>query len=122
MVQEDYEIIEETSEITYIDGCLHVTVLVNRYEEDYKGSSRGEEYYERTDFDGDVLEVECPIEYIYNDSDPNEDYTGSDATNFISSQSWNSQKVVDVETMEFRKDGELWIATFSSDPLSEYRH
>lgn len=121
MVQEEYDIVDDPAEIEFIDGSLHINVIVNRYEEEYQGSSRGEEYYERTDFDGDVLDVQCPINYIYKESDPNEDYAGSDAVDFINSNSWASQKVVDVETMEFKKDGELWIASFDPDPLSEYR-
>lgn len=122
MVQEDYEIIEDTSEIEFADGSLFVLVMVDRYEEKSVGSSRDEEYYERTDLGGDVIEVECPVTHVYKNSNPNDGYTGTDASDFLNNNSWDSKEVVDVETMELEKDGEKWIASFSADPLEEYRY
>lgn len=122
MVQEEFEVIEDTAEIEFLGDALNVLVSVDRYEEEYKGSSRDEDYYERTDLDGDVFGVECPLEYIYKDSNPDEGYTGGDAVSFVQNESWDSMEVVDIETMEFRKDGDLWIATFDSSPLDEYQY
>lgn len=121
MTQEDYSVLDDPDEVEFVGDALIVPVLVDFYEEEYQGSSRDEDYYERVDMGDDVLEVDCPLEYVYNDADPNEEYTGSEAVSFLQSESWDSQEIVDLETMEFRKDGELYIASFDSSELDEYR-
>lgn len=122
MTQEDYNLVDDPSEIEFINGSLHVTVLVDLYEEDYKGSSRGEEYSERKDAGRDVREFELPLSHVNKKSNYNEEYTGSEALDFIQNNTWDSQEVVDVETMEFEKDGEVWVASFDSGKIDEYRY
>lgn len=120
MVQERYDIMEDDAE--FVGDALHVPVFVDKFEEESVGSSRGEDYYEEVDMGSETITIECPVTHVYKDSNPDEGYTDADAVEFITSASWDSISIVDVETVELRKDGELFIASTDSIELDQYKY
>lgn len=120
MVQERYDVLTSEREIEFLSDVIRVPVIVHRYEEEYVGTSRDEEYYEETDVGSETLMIECSLGYVYNDADPSEEYVGSDAVDVISERDWDVS-IVDVETVELRDDGDLFIASYDASELEEYR-
>jgi len=119
MVQTDTEVLED--EIEFIGDAISVLVSVVEYVEEYKGQSNDEEYFERIESDGRVIEVECPLQFVYADANPSEEYTGSDAVEFIESHTWDRQEMVDIETMELERNEELYLASFDCTELAQYQ-
>lgn len=120
MVQERYDVLTGEREIEFLSDMIRVPVVVHRYEEELVGTSRDEDYYEETEMGSETMMIECPLEYVYNDADPSEEYVGNDAVAVISERNWDVS-IVDVETVELRDDGELFIAGYDASALDEYR-
>lgn len=121
-MQESYDI-APLEEVYVADDELQVPVSVEMYEEEYMGSSRDEEYVERHSMGSEMMEVSCPLQFMYVERPDGtvEEWDGADAIDKVSSTSWDDVSVVDVETVEFTLDGTVFIASYDASGLDEYR-
>lgn len=110
-------------EMYVAEDALEVPVSVERYEEEYHGSSRDEEYVEEHFVGSEMMEVSCPLSYIYVERDDGsvDEWESDAAVRIIKETEWDAVTVVDAETVEFESDGEVFIASYDSSALDEYR-
>lgn len=115
-----YSILEDSAEFNVSE--LIVPIAVDVIEEDYQGTARGEEYVEETVVQERTESVSCPLHYIYNIDDPNEEYTGDEAIAEIQKRDIAQVDIKEIETVEILFDsGEVFHATFDPSNLDEYR-
>lgn len=117
---EKYDI-PETDEMYFEKDKLVVPVVAQSYSEDYQGSSRGEEYFEEELVSTETVSVECQLEFVYNDSDPDEEYSGQKAVEFLNSKEIESVEIKDPETVEIIINSELYICSYDSSELDNYK-
>lgn len=115
--------VSPVEEMYVAEDALEVPVSVYRYEEEYHGSSRDEEYVEEHLVDSEVFEVSCPLLYVYVERDDGsvDEWEDADAVSLLEETEWDSVTVVDAETVEFVVDGELFVASYDASELDEYR-
>lgn len=118
---EKYDI-PSVEEMNFEVEAITVPVVVQEYTENYQGSSRDEEYFEEELVSTETESITCPLEFIYKNSDPSEEYTGSDAISFLESTIIEQVEIKDPETAEIVVDGgDVYIGTYDASDLDEYR-
>lgn len=67
------------------------------------------------------VSANCPLEKVYGKYDPDDVYEDFEAVEFLQGHEWESQELVDLETMKFEKDGKTYIAEFNTSAIEEYQ-
>jgi hypothetical protein len=121
MTDTEHEIIDDPNEIEFIGDALSVLVFTKHIDRDYKGTSRGEEYFDETIVDEQTHTVDLPIASIYEQGNPENHKSGSESKQFLHNSTVDAVTVQDIETCIVEIEDTTYVASFDSTPLDEFR-
>ena len=113
--------VPDVNEMQFEVDKVTVPVVVQQYEEEYQGSSRGEEYFEETLVSSETVSIECPLEFVYNDANPSEEYVGNAAAQFLQDNTIDSFEIIDPETVMLEINDTKYMASYDAGELDKYK-
>lgn len=110
----------DIEEVKFECNKLVVPILAEMYEDKYEGSMRDEEYFEESVFGTKTVSVDCPIEYVSNNSN-DEVWRGNNAIEFLADVTEDNINIKDFGTVEIIIDDTRYIASYDTSELEKYR-
>lgn len=119
-IEYKYDILDDPREIYTHEDEMHIRVTQTPIEENYVGTSRGEDYYETNSGDTEMFTVKLPLEYMYDEQNPDDHLEKYEAREKIKQTNWSLIEAQDIETAKFSTKEKTFIASFDCAGLMKY--
>lgn len=121
MTNKEGHVVDDLDEVEFIGNSLVVPIIFDRTEPPDQNRFDQREQYNKTETDTTRILANCSLERVYEKYDPDNVHEDFEAVEFLQDHEWESQELVNLETMEFEREGKTYIAEFDTSAIEEYQ-